>query len=392
MYQELINHSPDLKRLKDEGYGIQIKGGLLIVHQIPYVNSKGEIAYGKLVSELELSNTTRTGSPKTHVINFSGDFPCFPDGAPITALKHGEEVKEITQGIIVNFSFSNKPGRDYVDYHEKISSYATIISAPAQAIDESVTEKSFMVFPEEAEESVFMYLDTNSGRANITSISEKLMGQSIAIVGTGGTGSYILDFVSKTPVQQIHLYDKDTFFVHNAFRAPGAASCDELNKQHKKVQYLKEKYSNMHKGIISHPYNISNETVMELTDKSFVFICIDKGAVKKTIIETLLKAKVPFIDVGMGINIIDNSLIGTLRVTTGNSEKNTHLKERISFADNEDDEYDSNIQIAELNAMNAALAVIKWKKYYGFYNDMEREFHTTYTINESQLINDEITA
>src|SRR5690242_13854492 len=149
MHQELINHSADLKRLKDEGYGIQIKGGLLIVHQIPYVNSKGEIAYGKLVSELELSSTTQTGPPKTHVINFSGEFPCFPDGTPITALKHGAEIKEITKGITVNFSFSNKPGRDYVDYHEKISSYATIISAPAQAIDENVTEKSFMIFPED---------------------------------------------------------------------------------------------------------------------------------------------------------------------------------------------------------------------------------------------------
>ncbi|MBO9684456.1 MAG: ThiF family adenylyltransferase, partial [Flavisolibacter sp.] len=65
MQHELISHSPDLKRLKDEGYGIQIKGGLLIVHQIPYLNEKKEIAYGKLVSELNLQGGTRTIQPST---------------------------------------------------------------------------------------------------------------------------------------------------------------------------------------------------------------------------------------------------------------------------------------------------------------------------------------
>jgi hypothetical protein len=392
MQQELINHSPDLKRLKDEGYGIQVKGGLLVVHRIPYVNNKMEIAYGKLVSELSLVGTSKTDRPKTHVIHFAGEFPCFPDGHPITALKHGEGVNEITKGITVNFSFSNKPGRNYLDYYEKISSYANIISAPAKALDDSVTEKSFMIFEDDANDSVFMYIDTNSSRANITSISEKLRGQKIAIIGTGGTGSYILDFVSKTPVQEIHLYDVDRFYVHNAFRCPGAASIEELNSQLKKVEYLYSKYSKIHKGIVPHGYHITSETVKELTDKSFVFISIDEGEIKKLIIDTLLEAKVPFIDVGMGIDIVKDSLIGTIRVTSGNDEVHEHLKKRISFADDEDDGYNSNIQIAELNALNAALAVIKWKKILGFYNDMEKEYHTTFIINESQLLNDEAAA
>ena len=50
----------------------------------------------------------------------------------------------------------------------------------------------------------------------------------IIILGLGGTGSYILDLVAKTPVKEIHLYDGDTFYQHNAFRSPGAPSSDEL--------------------------------------------------------------------------------------------------------------------------------------------------------------------
>jgi hypothetical protein len=145
----------------------------------------------------------------------------------------------------------------------------------------------------------------------------------------------------------------------------------------------------MHRNIIPHDYHITPETVSELSGMNIVFIAIDKGEIKKLIIEFLLSENIPFIDVGMGLNVKDNSLLGTLRVTSGDSEKNDHLERRISFVDQEDDGYNSNIQIAELNALNAALAVVKWKKMLGFYHDMEKEYHTTYTVNESQLINDE---
>jgi tRNA A37 threonylcarbamoyladenosine dehydratase len=51
----------------------------------------------------------------------------------------------------------------------------------------------------------------------------------------GGTGSYVLDFVAKTPVKEIHLFDGDIFDQHNAFRAPGAPSGEELEQRLKKV-------------------------------------------------------------------------------------------------------------------------------------------------------------
>ena len=73
----------------------------------------------------------------------------------------------------------------------------------------------------------------------------------------------------------------------------------------------------------------------------------------------------------MGIEVTENnSLFGLIRVTTGDNGNVDHIdaKGRISYRDIEDeDEYHQNIQIAELNALNAALAVIKWKKLMGFY-------------------------
>jgi len=50
-------------------------------------------------------------------------------------------------------------------------------------------------------------------------------------------------------VREIHIFDKDTFLSHNAFRAPGAAFIEELRVTAGKVEYLKAIYSKMRNGI-----------------------------------------------------------------------------------------------------------------------------------------------
>ncbi len=65
-------------------------------------------------------------------------------------------------------------------------------------------------------------------------------------------------------------------------------------------------------------------------------------------------------------------------------------KQRIAFSDGDgNNEYDKNIQIADLNALNAALAVIKWKKLFGFYLDLDNEHYTTYTVDGNLLLNED---
>jgi hypothetical protein len=41
---------------------------------------------------------------------------------------------------------------------------------------------------------------------------------------------------------------------------------------------------------------------------------------------------------------------------------------------------------ADLNALNAALAVIKWKKLACFYQGLDHEHHSTYTIGGNMLL------
>jgi len=266
--------------------------------------------------------------------------------------------------------------------------YAQIISAPAESLDPGVSAKTHKVVESHGEESVFHYLDTASSRAGIKAIAYKLVGPKLGIVGLGGTGSYILDLLAKTSVREIHLFDGDMFYSHNAFRSPGAASLDELRKTPKKVHYYCEIYGRMHKGIVAHDLFLNASNVEHLRGLGFVFLCLDKNEVKRPIVDYLEQSGIPFIDVGMDVIALDDMkvLIGDIRVTTSTPEKRDHLKQRVSFADGAGGgEYERNIQIAELNALNAALAVVKWKKLMGFYQDLETEHHSTYSLNVNIL-------
>lgn len=388
MSHQLIVRSPDLKQLRDEGFEIEVKGGYLLIYHIPYVNSSKEVKFGTLVSTLNM-NGSMVVKPETHVMYFIGEHPCENTGRKITGIQHGTGNQTLSTDIVIHHSFSNKPPEGYANYYLKVTRYIEMISAPAISLDKSVTARTFRPVVDEEDKSVFQYVDTNSSRANINMISSKLEGQKIVIVGLGGTGAYILDLVAKTPVTEIHLYDGDSFLVHNAFRSPGAAAIGDLEKGIAKTDYYKEVYSNMHKHIYSHNYYVDEINVMELGQASYVFLAIDKESVKKTIIDFLLSHEIPFFDVGLGVNTVDDCLVGTLRVTTGTSSKHDHLGNRISYGDDVNNEYATNIQIADLNSLNAVLAVIKWKKQSGFYQDLKKEHNTTYSINVSQLTNDD---
>jgi tRNA A37 threonylcarbamoyladenosine dehydratase len=90
-----------------------------------------------------------------------------------------------------------------------------------------------------------------------------MMANRVAIIGLGGTGSYILDLLAKTPIAEVHIFDGDVFSLHNAFRSPGAPKRDELTDP-KKVDWFGAIYDKMRVGIIRHPYDVEAGQLSEL--------------------------------------------------------------------------------------------------------------------------------
>ena len=389
MSQRLIDRSPDLQALRSEGYDIAIIGGYLVLRDVPYATRSRSVARGDLVSELTVSGD-RTASPSKHTIWFTGEFPCNERGEPLKGFDNSSETKDLASGLTVHHMFSAKPtvGGRYNDYHEKLTTYMALVSSGASAIDPAVSARTYPVVRDEDDTSPHVYLDTASSRAEIALANEKLSNLVIGIVGLGGTGSYILDLVAKTWVGAIHLWDGDRFLQHNSFRTPGAASIEQLETKPLKVDYLAEIYSRMHRRVIPHGYFLDEDTVEEVCAMSFVFIAATDGDMKRRLITALTSRNVPFIDVGMGLLEQDASLFGTVRTVAWSPEESMEALREIPYTDGEaEGEYSRNIQVADINALNAAMAVIKWKKICGYYIDMHPAHTSCYTIEDNYITN-----
>jgi hypothetical protein len=395
MSRQLISRSWDLQKLQNDGYEVEIRSGLVLVKGVPYVNSDKEVQRGTLVAKLVLAGD-KTTRPDDHVAYFAGEHPCNADGSEIAQIKHQSGERTLAEGVVIQHSFSAKPKPhdQYPDYYAKMATYAAILAGPAQLIDPNARPQTFKVVAESTEseerDTPFNYIDSASSRAEIDIVTAKLKKvKRLAIVGLGGTGSYVLDFVAKTPVWEIHLYDGDPFLQHNAFRAPGAPSAAELEAQTPKATWFKNIYVKMHSGIMDHPVYVDERNVEELRSMAFVFLCIDDGESKKMIVEKLEAFGVSFIDVGMGVRLQSDMLAGTVRVTTSTPAKRDHFRNRVSFEELGNNEYNRNIQVADLNALNAVLAVIKWKKLFGFYHDLKSEHHSQLHTATNLFVNED---
>jgi hypothetical protein len=231
--------------------------------------------------------------------------------------------------------------------------------------------------------------DTASARYRIGGVNRKLQGR-IAVIGLGGTGSYILDLLTKTWATEIHLYDGDQLLNHNLFRSPGAPEPDLLKGFPFKVDYYAQAYARMHRGITAHPVRVTAANVDELEGFDFVFVCVDKGSARREIAEGLLRLEVPFVDTGIGVGHEEEELDGCARATfIRPGTPWAEVCKFLPFGDDsdEDDVYRTNIQIASLNSLSAVLAVLRWNRWAGYFRDERNEMNSVYTVEGNSVFN-----
>ena len=318
MSHALIARSRDLRRLQDEGYTLRIVDqAYLMVDNVPYVTAQGEVHEAVLIMNLTFSDDL-TVPPDTHVANWTGEFPYCANGERLIALLHENAGKSmLLDSLPPVFQFSAKPvDGAYSDYHHKVTTYVEILGCEARQLDPRATAQQWKVSTDhDDDENVFQFADTASARQNTTDLARKLQPERVAIVGAGGTGSYVLDFVAKTWVQEIHVFDDDPFLQHNAFRSPGAFSRKEIEGGPIKSALHAGRFASMRKGIVAHETRMDDTNVGQLGDFDTVFLCMDGDPIKAKILEVCLANDALLIDVGMGLHRAGGSLAGTVRTT-----------------------------------------------------------------------------
>lgn len=384
MLSTLVSHNQDISKLIKKGYAVSIDSNNLVVRDIPYLDSNRALQTGAFVSKLIFVNE-RQVKLHDHQIFFCGSHPCELDGSDIRNLGGGPTTLPLTsEDLVVQRSFSNKPQNGFADLFEKIESYMRIICGPAISLH-NANPFTFRIV-EDNSKSVFKYRDTLTSRAEIGDLSAKFENEVVAIIGLGGTGSYLLDFLVKSPVKEIRGFDIDPFHIHNAFRSPGTLNSDEFGKT--KAEVYQKRYESFRHGIHMHTKFVQADSYADLEGSTFAFVCVDKGASRAGIFELLIEMKIPFIDVGMGLQRDKGPISGTLRSTFLSNESAAQVAKKgiVPMSDIPDDVYRNNIQLSELNALNACLALIKYKQLKGFYADDAHYYHSLLTLDNFTLL------
>lgn len=395
MSHRLIARSADLLAMRNDGYNLEIRNGYLLVKDVPYVTASATVRDdGILIAKLDtqvVDEHEQTRKPDSHVAYWTGEHPCYADGNKLRSFENPSEAQDFGGGVKADFTFS--ACNAYRDYEHKMLGYLGWIVGEARKLRPEATPQTHPIYAtDEEDDEIFHYIDTASSRVHIGADNEKLEDQRIAIIGVGGTGSYVLDLIAKTRVAEIRLFDGDRFDTHNAFRAPGAWSLAELEAKKSKATNLFDIYSKLRrKGLVKHDEPLTADNLHLLEGINFAFICMDGGKAKGAIVNWLTENGISFIEVGMGIIRAPAGLQGIVRVLSSSANKRDHVTTRISLGtdDEAENDYSTNIQIAELNSLNAALAVIRWKRMIGFYRDAGREHSTTYQIATGELCNEE---
>jgi len=392
-----IAHSPDLKRLCQENFDICIVNNYLVVKNVPYIDQHGTTQFGCLCCPIEF-NGNRAVTPKSHQAWFTGTVPHDENGNALETLSPVPCQLRICNAIVANFSFSWKvQDRGYEDYYELITTYYDHINESFSNTLENEQKKSTIKISQKNTLSPFKYGEEALNRSGMLDLNSMFLGKKIAIVGLGGTGSYVLDLVAKTSVEQIHLIDDDEFEPHNAFRAPGAPNSTLFQNVQKKVHYYQSIYENMRTGIVTHNLKLVEENMKLLDGMNFVFFCTDVGIDKIKIGSHLKKKKIRFLDVGMSAKKQNDMLQASVRVTVDNHpcfdqplsvNNQSNKSECDTPQDNIESVYGTNIQIAEINALNACFAVITWKKICSFYSSKINSDSFFYTSDFNVIHNE----
>lgn len=368
---ELVNHNAFLKDLEETGYLIDFLGGYVVLFGIPYLDGDGQLQHGDWASPVDLNGAV-IDPPKNHQVWWRGSRP-FDQLGRALRLGGGEARVSVTPDLVTDNSFSFKlhdekgAMRDYKSFEEKVRTYLDVITAPAIAAYPNATPLRALAVNAAAQRSPLRFPDTMSARYLINDIAALLRGKKIAIIGLGGTGSYILDFVARTHLEKITLFDSDKVHVHTIFRFPGFIP-HSIGKL--KVEALASYYDQWHAGIEPIAERITSENVARLKEFDFVFVSVDEGPARLLIVDWLSANGIPYVDCGMGLNRSTVGLSGFVRITGVDRDafENNVGTARLPVENAKDDEYRKQPQITELNALNATMAVIRFKQHFGLFD------------------------
>jgi predicted ThiF/HesA family dinucleotide-utilizing enzyme len=372
-FPALAKANPFVQDLHELGFDADFVGGYFVLYALPYLDQAGALQHGDLFTPVNLGAQGVIEPGGTHQVWWRGGRPHGPGGVELGVSANPAPV-QIVPDVTTDLAFSLKllnehhQLREYVSFQEKIETYLDVIVRPAVTAHPGATPLRGIERRAREQGSPLRLPDTMSANYGVNDIADRLRGKRVAIIGLGGTGSCILDFIVRTHLDAITLFDGDKVHVHTLFRIPGVLGRGVIGKP--KVEVLAQHYDAWHAGISPVPERITADNVERLRGFDFVFVSVDDGPSRRLIVDWLSREGISFVDCGMGLNrSFGNALNGVVRITGVDraAYERTVDTPCLPTVNPADAEYRKQAQIIELNALNACLAVVRFKQHFGLY-------------------------
>ena len=378
------------------GFAVRVHHDLVLAVRVPCLLANGVVG----TCTIEKSCDPASGKPNDriggadHAVRIKPDEEhdgrvYRADGNPIESYIGGDG--KTWSDISIRKGSQNKPEEDV--------STSDLIHRYAKQIVGAVAAAGYYETASLGRRGPFRIPNTFEARAAIGPVQDHIRDQRTAIIGLGGTGAYVLDLIAKTPVAEIHLLDADGVDWHNFMRAPGAPTAKEIESRQKgprrKVDYYHSKYSPLRDGIHPHAVRVDSQSMfaefLSAHPIDFAFVCIDQLADgdwprQDVVYCALSEAAVPFIDSGVSITLDDCAVRGVV-TTSAYAAGSLAWKDAIPNARVEGDVPGyRNVQLPEVNAMAASLAVMEWRRRTGQYVSESASFLHRFRLETPRIV------
>ena len=207
----------------------------------------------------------------------------------------------------------------------------------------------------------------------------------VAIVGLGGVGAWIADFVVKADSREVHGWDYDCIEPKNILRMPGGLDPNVWIGR-PKAEWFQETYSLIHKSVHGDNVKVLREGVQEVVEgTTFAFVAVDDSEDRMMVCDGLANAGIPFVVAGLSLVRKDKRVKVSMRIVTAHVGVSSWREAIPQVGQAGQDDYGS-LDLPDVYSMAAGWAIQSWRKMRGQFWQEKREECLDYSASDQCLI------
>ena len=207
----------------------------------------------------------------------------------------------------------------------------------------------------------------------------------VAIVGLGGVGAWLADFVVKADPREVHGWDYDCIEPKNLLRMPGGLD-PNVWVGSPKADWFQQTYSLIHTNVHGHNVKVLPENVQKVIEgTTFAFVAVDDADDRMMVCDALANARIPFVVAGLSPVRRDKRVRISMRIVAAHVGVSSWRDAIPQVGQAGQEDYGS-LDLPDVYSIAAGWAIQSWRKMRGQFWQEQREECLDYGASDQSLI------